>query len=124
MIGDREQRLVLDFLFAFHCVNTSGFEDKIEVMIELFGVPDNLFNLASDIYEQNVDNLCYQDYFRKFAEYFDKFYPYAKEHLLVALNNLKNGNGKACLVKSQSHEKTDVLVFLTGMDEKLMNVLQ
>ena len=139
--GTLEQRLVLDFLFSFHCANTSGFEDKMqevggsilhginsqtidEVMIELFGVSDNLFQLASDIYDQNVDNLCYQGYFRKFAKRFDKHYPYAKEYLWIALNNLKDGNGKACLVKSPSHEKTDVLVFLSGVDDKLINVLQ
>lgn len=139
--GDREQRLVLDFLFSFHCANTSGFEDKMqeiggsilrsvnpktvdEVMTELFGVSYNLFQLASDIYDKNVDNLCYQGYFRKFAEHFDKYYPYAKEHLWIALNNLKDENCTKCLVKSPSHEKTDVVVFLTGVDEKLMNVLQ
>ncbi len=95
--GDREQRLVLDFLFSFHCANTFGFEDKMqeiggnimrginsqsvtvdEVMIELFGVPDNLFKFASDIYEQNVDNLCYQNYFKKFAEHFNKDFPFEK----------------------------------------------
>lgn len=140
---ERKQRWVLDFLFAFNRANTDGFEDKIheiggrfmnsnhnqtvsEVMMELFGVENNLFQLALDTYDKHIDDLCYQDCFKQFAQHFSKDFPLEKEHLHIALNNLKHHVTKNTVVSCQSNNTSDnytVVAFFNEVDKELVDVL-
>lgn len=149
---ERKQRWVLDFLFAFNRANTDGFEDKIheiggrfmnsnhnqtvsEVMMELFGVENNLFQLALDTYNKHVDNLCYQDCFKQFAQHFSqdctscKSYPLEKEQLHIAMNNLKQHVTNNTVVFNQSCKSNDdsdnytVTAFFNDADKEFIDVL-
>lgn len=143
---ERKQRLVLDFLFAFNRANTDGFEDKLheiggrfmnsdhdqtvsEVMMELFGVENNLFQLALDIYNKHVDNLCYQDCFKQFAQHFPKdcpLYPLEKEQLHIAMNNLKQYVTNNTVVSCKSNPNSDnytVAAVFNEADKEFVDVL-
>lgn len=146
---ERKQRWVLDFLFAFNRANTDGFEDKIheiggrfmnsnhnqtvsEVMMELFGVENNLFQLALDTYNKHVDNLCYQDCFKQFAQHFSqeytscKSYPLEKEQLHIAMNNLKQHVTSNTVVSSKSNPTSDnytTIAFFNEADKEFVDVL-
>lgn len=140
---ERKQRLVLDFLFAFNRANTDGFEDKLheiggrfmnsdhdqtvsEVMMELFGVENNLFQLALDIYNKHIDDLCYQDCFKQFAQHFSQEFPLEKEQLHIAMNNLKqyvtNNTVVSCKSNSNSDNYTVAAVF-NEADKEFVDVL-
>lgn len=144
--GERKQRLVLDFLFAFNRANTDGFEAKLheiggrfmnsnhnqtvsEVMMELFGVENNLLQLALDTYDKNVDNFCYQDCFKQFAQHFSKYFPLEKEQLHIALNNLKQHVTNNTVVFNQSCKSNDtfdnytVTAFFNEADKEFVDVL-
>lgn len=143
---ERKQRWVLDFLFAFNRANTDGFEDKIheiggrfmnsnhnqtvsEVMMELFGVENNLFQLALDTYDKYVDNFCYQDCFKQFAQHFSQectSYPLEKEQLHIALNNLKQHVTNNTVVSSKSNPNSDnytVAAVFNEADKEFVDVL-
>lgn len=140
---ERQQRWVLDFLFAFNRANTDGFEDKIheiggrfmnsdhdqtvsEVMMELFGVESNLFQLALDTYDKHVDNFCYQDCFKQFAQHFSQEFPLEKEQLHIALNNLKQHVTNNTVVSCKSNPTSDnytVTAFFNEADKEFVGVL-
>lgn len=140
---ERKQRWVLDFLFAFNRVNTDGFEDKIheiggrfmnsnhnqtvsEVMMELFGVENNLFQLALDTYDKYVDNFCYQDCFKQFSQHFAKDFSLEKEQLHIAMNNLKQHVTSNTVVSSKSNSAPDnytVAAFFNEADKDFVDVL-
>lgn len=140
---ERKQRWVLDFLFAFNRANTDGFEDKIheiggrfmnsnhnqtvsEVMLELFGVENNLLQLALDTYDKNVDNFCYQDCFKQFAQHFAKDFLFEKEQLHIAMNNLKQHVTSNTVVSSKSNPTSDnytVTAFFNEADKEFVDVL-
>lgn len=140
---ERKQRWVLDFLFAFNRANADGFEDKIheiggrfmnsnhnqtvsEVMMELFGVENNLLQLALDTYDKNVDNFCYQDCFKQFAQHFAKDFSLEKEQLHIAMNNLKQHVTSNTVVSSKSNPTSDnytVTAFFNEADKEFVDVL-
>lgn len=140
---ERKQRWVLDFLFAFNRANSDGFEDKLheiggrfmnsnhnqtvsEVMMELFGVENNLFQLALDTYDKYVDNFCYQDCFKQFAQHFSKDFSLEKEQLHIALNNLKQNVTSNTVVSSKSNDTSDnytVTAFFNETDKEFVDVL-
>ena len=140
---ERQQRWVLDFLFAFNRTNTDGFEDKIheiggrfmnsnhdqtvsEVMMELFGVESNLFQLALDTYDKHVDNFCYQDCFKQFAQHFSQEFPLEKEQLHIALNNLKQHVTNNTVVSCKSNPNSDnytVAAVFNEADKEFVGVL-
>ena len=140
---ERKQRWVLDFLFAFNRANSNGFEDKLheiggrfmnsnhnqtvsEVMMELFGVENNLFQLALDTYDKYVDNFCYQDCFKQFAQHFSKDFSLEKEQLHIALNNLKQNVTSNTVVSSKSNDTSDnytVTAFFNETDKEFVDVL-
>lgn len=141
--GERKQRLVLDFLFAFNRANTDGFEAKLheiggrfmnsnhnqtvsEVMMELFGVENNLLQLALDTYDKNVDNFCYQDCFKQFAQHFSKDFSLEKEQLHIAMNNLKQHVTSNTVVSCKSNSASDnytVAAFFHEADKEFVDVL-
>ena len=143
---ERKQRWVLDFLFAFNRANTDGFEDKLheiggrfmnsdhnqtvsEVMMELFGVENNLFQLALDTYDKYMDNFCYQDCFKQFSQHFAKDFSLEKEQLHIAMNNLKQHVTNNTVVFNQScksnsnSEHYTVTAFFNEADKEFIDVL-
>lgn len=98
----------------------------------MFGVENNLFQLALDIYNKHVDNLCYQDCFKQFAQQFSQectsctSYPLEKEQLHIAMNNLKQYVTNNTVVFSKSNSAPDnytVAAFFNEADKDFVDVL-